>query len=398
MTMDSMVRHLESSGFETTKQYDTAQGGYWFRISKDDFHAEKFFKYPADVSPTQRDCQQRDFIDSIIDLWHRSFKESRQKQEASAKKMILVGQPGRNAAFNFMNAVIESLNSRSVDITYIDHRGIRFRTRHTEVLFVSPIADRIKNIEGIRADAIFGVPFTELLARASNDAVIGYRDGIGLVDYICQVEREISESRKALEVGEAFHEGLLAGMRAEPKKIYISTASPNNPFWKSMMNSVYGKFPDQQVAFALGSRSGKTQACLKYLEKAFWKNVEKEIVYGGENTMPTREERNYIHQDVESLMSAIMRNANTPKPKLPGIKTVHFSGPVTAVIWEDKTKTIVRCKDGEEPDYEKGLAMAIAKKALGTNKSGSNYYDIFKKWLPKPEAEEEPVKEVKQDG
>jgi hypothetical protein len=55
---------------------------------------------------------------------------------------------------------------------------------------------------------------------------------------------------------------------------------------------------------------------------------------------------------------------------------------VTAVIWADGTKTIVRCNN-DNLDHEKGLAMAIAKKALGTNKSGSNYYDIFKKWLPK---------------
>lgn len=93
---------------------------------------------------------------------------------------------------------------------------------------------------------------------------------------------------------------------------------------------------------------------------------------------------------------------NKPNTKLPGIKNVHFSGPCTVVIWEDKTKTIVRCKDGEEPDYEKGLAMAIAKKAFGTNKSGSNYYDIFKKWLSEDKEEvteekaEKPVEVVEE--
>lgn len=82
-----------------------------------------------------------------------------------------------------------------------------------------------------------------------------------------------------------------------------------------------------------------------------------------------------------------------PNAKVPSIKTVHFSGPVTVVIWEDMTKTIVRCNN-ENVDYEKGLAMAIAKKALGTNKSGSNYYDIFKKWLPKIEEEKAPENAV----
>lgn len=65
-----------------------------------------------------------------------------------------------------------------------------------------------------------------------------------------------------------------------------------------------------------------------------------------------------------------------------GIKKVHFSGPVTAVIWGDGSKTIVRC-DEDEFDPEKGLAMAIAKHFLGTNKSKGNYYNVFEKWLPK---------------
>lgn len=103
----------------------------------------------------------------------------------------------------------------------------------------------------------------------------------------------------------------------------------------------------------------------------------------GENNMPTRNESN-----IAALAAAFRNLERALNRKLPGIKTVHFSGPVTAVIWEDGTKSVVRCKDGEVPDYEKGFAMAIAKKALGTNKSGSNYYDIFKKYLPKPEEEE----------
>ena len=63
----------------------------------------------------------------------------------------------------------------------------------------------------------------------------------------------------------------------------------------------------------------------------------------------------------------------------PEIKDVKFNGPATIVFWSDNTKTIVKCED-EDFDKEKGLAMAISKKFLGSNKSGSNYYDIFKKF------------------
>lgn len=59
------------------------------------------------------------------------------------------------------------------------------------------------------------------------------------------------------------------------------------------------------------------------------------------------------------------------------IKRVIFSDPCTIVIWSDGTKTIVRCTD-EKFDKEKGLAMCIAKKALGNK---GKYYDVFKKWI-----------------
>jgi hypothetical protein len=70
-----------------------------------------------------------------------------------------------------------------------------------------------------------------------------------------------------------------------------------------------------------------------------------------------------------------MLASNMDKRRIPEIKKVHFNDPVTVVLWADNTKTIVRCEN-EEFDPEKGLAMAIAKKALGNT---SKYFDTFKK-------------------
>lgn len=66
------------------------------------------------------------------------------------------------------------------------------------------------------------------------------------------------------------------------------------------------------------------------------------------------------------------------------IKKVYFNDPATVVLWEDGTKTIVKAGKGDIYDPEKGLAMAIAKKALGNQ---GNYYEVFKKWLPEEEFE-----------
>ena len=64
--------------------------------------------------------------------------------------------------------------------------------------------------------------------------------------------------------------------------------------------------------------------------------------------------------------------------KLPEIKKVIFNNPATIVIWTDDTKTIVKAQNDEHFDDEKGLAMAITKKALGNE---GNYYDIIKKYI-----------------
>ena len=76
----------------------------------------------------------------------------------------------------------------------------------------------------------------------------------------------------------------------------------------------------------------------------------------------TTERSNYMLTDIRRL-----------------IKNVKFNPPATIVFWTDNTKTVVKCT-GEDYDPEKGLAMCICKKMLGNK---GNYYEVFKKWLPK---------------
>ena len=64
---------------------------------------------------------------------------------------------------------------------------------------------------------------------------------------------------------------------------------------------------------------------------------------------------------------------------IPNIKDVIFNNPATIIIWEDGEKTVVKCQEGDIYDPEKGLAMAITKRALGNK---GNYCEELKKWLP----------------
>ena len=60
------------------------------------------------------------------------------------------------------------------------------------------------------------------------------------------------------------------------------------------------------------------------------------------------------------------------------IKDVIFNPPATIVLWMDDTKTVVKDQGEVFYDPEKGMAMAIVKKAFGNK---GNYYNQFAKYL-----------------
>ena len=90
----------------------------------------------------------------------------------------------------------------------------------------------------------------------------------------------------------------------------------------------------------------------------------------------------YCYNDVIATRDFLNSIYGMSSSSIPEIKNVIFNDPATIVFWEDGTKTVVKCQDGDEFDPEKGLAMAIAKKAYGNKGS---YCNKLKKWLPKEE-------------
>ena len=116
------------------------------------------------------------------------------------------------------------------------------------------------------------------------------------------------------------------------------------------------------------------------------------------NTITLRKKdkrRNEMPVERKSTSSCVYYASTTAKSvSVPSIKKVIFNYPATIVLWSDGSKTVVKCQDGDIYDPEKGLAMAISKKALGNK---GNYCNEFKKWLPEDEEEEEKTVELRFD-
>jgi len=62
------------------------------------------------------------------------------------------------------------------------------------------------------------------------------------------------------------------------------------------------------------------------------------------------------------------------------IKKVIFNPPATIVLWRDGTKTVVKCKEGDQFDKWAGFSLCISKKIFG-----KNFHRVFKKWCDKEE-------------
>ena len=57
----------------------------------------------------------------------------------------------------------------------------------------------------------------------------------------------------------------------------------------------------------------------------------------------------------------------------PTINRVIFHGPATIVYWDDGTKTVVKCMEGDKFSYDAGIYAAMLKKLFGST------YAAFKK-------------------
>lgn len=112
-----------------------------------------------------------------------------------------------------------------------------------------------------------------------------------------------------------------------------------------------------------------------------------EYVKGDPKFMPTRDMADAFKYMYMDCKEALKLHDKIQKEKDKGIydsmiQKVIFNPPATIVMWRDGSKTVVKCGENDIFDPEKGLAMAISKRAFGDNR---DYYEIFAKWVGKYE-------------
>ena len=162
------------------------------------------------------------------------------------------------------------------------------------------------------------------------------------------------------------------------------------------MNSIHERLQEYAKIHGIGCEV-KVECCSGHVDITFFgkkyntviRHFESNLKYRTadsivENTILEMEKFWADNERKKRAAEIVGRKFNTPTDRngLPCVKQVIFHDPATIVYWTDGTRTVVKCQDGDVYDPEKGLAMAISKKALGNK---VNYREVFKRWLPEEE-------------
>ena len=73
--------------------------------------------------------------------------------------------------------------------------------------------------------------------------------------------------------------------------------------------------------------------------------------------------RSLSYDDVEDILNRAFNPIIFGKSLT--IKKVIYNGPATIILWDDGTKTVVKCKEGDPYSHEAGFALAVLKRMTG---------------------------------
>ena len=160
------------------------------------------------------------------------------------------------------------------------------------------------------------------------------------------------------------------------------------------MNCISGKLQQYAMKYGLGCEV-RVDTCSGHVDITFFGKNRNTVIKRFETNLKIRTEDEIVKETIDAMdrfwidetdRILGMKKLAIPadRNRLPSIKQVVFHDPATIVYWLDGTRTVVKCQDGDVYDPEKGLAMAICKKALGNK---GNYCKVFKRWLPEEEVE-----------
>lgn len=153
-------------------------------------------------------------------------------------------------------------------------------------------------------------------------------------------------------------------------------------------------FEEEFIAATLKAKNSTAEPHIFFNNKVMTLTEFNEFIKEANN----KEEKNMGPKDTTfaEFCRRIYWGTITPvKPVKP--TKILVQGTATIIWWSDGTKTVVKCQKGDKMDPEKGIAMCVMKKFMGTNETHSNYLDFAKDAIAEYEKQQAAEKAKKRE-
>lgn len=141
------------------------------------------------------------------------------------------------------------------------------------------------------------------------------------------------------------------------------------------LNWKYYGYCSKYVLQAIAQLDPESKEVISKMEKRLANRVHKIII---PDVNEEEKEMNYNNIPARVTDNHMKIRAAIPIIKIPEISKVVFNNPATIVFWEDGTKTVVKCMEGQEFNEYYGVACAIMKRFFGNNSKASAFVEKFK--------------------
>lgn len=201
---------------------------------------------------------------------------------------------------------------------------------------------------------------------------------IRVVSYNKELPKNISSATLVWdqeEIRYSVEDFTIKGYRKDDKTVWISTGT----LWSNddYLARVQALTPPPVPYWAKLDDDGKIGFRQKEIDEMTKRIYEKlEIKISNEKEANNKEEKNMGPKD--TTFSEFCRRLYWGAITAIKPTKVLVQGTATIIWWSDGTKTVVKCQKGDKMDPEKGIAMCVMKKFMGTNETHSNYLDFAK--------------------
>lgn len=240
---------------------------------------------------------------------------------------------------------------------------------------------------------VCGIAAYQKVRNKKLECIFCYRLPVDTLPNI-RFENDIDSGKKCIEFDEKeIFPDTVHFLNVHDTDVYLEMAGFEPPFFKCEstfykitdyyntfvecgdINWKYHGHSSKYVLHEIAQLGPESKEVIRKMEERLTKKVHEIII---PDVNKEEKEMNYNNIPIRVTNNHMKIHAPIPIIKIPEISKVVFNNPATIVFWEDGTKTVVKCMEGQEFNEYYGVACAIMKRFFGNNSKASAFVEKFK--------------------